>query len=470
MYYANSLPVGCLSIFQNNSAAWYVNGISEGVRKIFNDPAGSGIYIVGSFSGYDSVYNAIYQFASGQSNTVKYTRVQFGTVSAAKVGLYGSNDGVAYSLIAESTGNGAPNISISASGNDAAYTYLRWSFLPGSGYSRSDTSMYVRDIDAFYSGTDFAHSGWLFWQAVGVANVSKFVTQLGTGWLENPTGRFNLPVFHEVTIVRSGTILSGSGSYVWSAANFSGNYPNVYIDNATGFLPPTGYFHFPSGDGTFQVGDYLGIGDYQFYFDPEPYAPYYFSSIDDFVNILNSGYTGAYGDDIPVGCTAVRVGDYVILSGLGLRGAEGNGVELSYDSAFVSSSVIMDGGISYYTLYEGYTGVLTGRLPARTGINSGWYSQNLSAIFSGNDALSGVIYADSFSGTWSVITGDFEGGISFNLIYDAMSDTFIGSGILPTGYNQLDIMFSKYNPYNLPFRVYWEISGSNFFDSNYITN
>jgi len=160
------------------------------------------------------------------------------------------------------------------------------------------------------------------------------------------------------------------------------------------------------------------------------------SSLDTFINILNSGITGNNISLNNLGVTGIKSNNQIILYSYLRSGLEGNSVKLSRNSQNLDAIKIpnryFQGGQDLRPTVSNWSGLFSGFFNAIFQENSGFYIlNNVTGLYSEN--LTGIIWVDAFN-KWVVQTGvTLESqnpslNIFNNLVYNSTLNIY--SGIL----------------------------------------
>jgi hypothetical protein len=316
----------------------------------------------------------------------------------------------------------------------------------------------------------------------GHGYITSFDNQIFTGTILNPTGL--QPVIYFTTGVLNGYIGDGSGSYTWQNLQLThpGQQTRVYLNYVTGFKSAQNIIEFIDNTGSgLQNGDYISIADFLFYYNTGADNPGQFSSPLNLLNNLNSGATGGFNDQgytllqTIVGVTGYQIDNKLFLFSYLREGENGNDLRIYRDSSNLESIKIHNryftGGESYRPRANSWIGSFSGVFNI-TVENSGFYTKQVEPIELFKN-ISGILWEDSFSGNYTILTGfkdprnpqNYSGvPISFN----TGISQFSGSGIIPlnqsTIYTGLNIEIYKPNPYNIfGNKFQYIISGNNIF-------
>lgn len=386
-------------------------------------------------------------------------------------GISGSNDGVNWTYLDSKTGitfTGNYASQYFEINNSTAYNILRFSiFQSASGISSDDFStLEITEVDFFQRNLVYT-SGTSAWSRnfagtifSGSGNYTGTFSGNYTGSLSGNISGYVPSIFFQTGIL-SGTINAGSGSLTWTNILLTGN-PTGFVYN----LPPyktsqaTGEIWFLNSTGSgLNLGDTINLATNQFYYGNGNSVPFEFNSPQNFVNILNSGYTGAFGLSFQQSliATGYRDNNIVRLTSLVL-GESGNQQKISRVAQNPAAIYIpyryFQSGKNFYNTSTGISGVpFTGRYNTLTVENSGnYFSTGTSGFFFNINATTGIIWNDSFSGNFQAATGNLNDIFAF-VPYNTGISGFSGCSYIPaaTGsyFSGINIVFQVRNPYNI---------------------
>jgi hypothetical protein len=314
----------------------------------------------------------------------------------------------------------------------------------------------------------------------GHGYIIKPENQIFTGTILNPTG-LQPAVFYKTGVLNA-FISSGSGSFTWSNLEIVGigEVGSVYLNYATGYKNASNIIEFIDNTGFgLQEGDLININNTSFTYRNEPQTPIEFNSPERFINILNSGATGAFNDlgfdflENSIGITGYQDNNKLFLFSDLRLGEDGNNI-LIYKTASNFDA------IKIYNRY--FTGGITFRPPLLNWVgtfsntfnlvveNSGFYKQRVNReVFS---SISGVKWEDNFSGNYIILTGltnpsNFFAYSGQRLLFNPVLGQYSGSATIPknltTIYTGFNIEINKPNPYNISGNKFeYIISGDDF--------
>lgn len=316
----------------------------------------------------------------------------------------------------------------------------------------------------------------------------EFEDNLFIGSIDNPTG-MQPAVFYKTGVI-TGYVNDGSGYLNFESINItgSGELGQVYLNYATGYSPAYNIVEFADWSGCgLSIGDYISIENYSFrYYPREAYSPAYFTSPDEFINILNSGATGAYDYlgysflRTSVGVTGFRDDNKIHLFSSLRSGESGNQVQLAkYSSDIgaikISGKYFFDGQ-TYRPPISEWTGDFENTFNNLKIENSGYYTKNLNPV-ADQDDISGVIWREVFSGNYRILTGLKDPNypqlsVSSPVEFYADKNLFSGRATIPSGqiiYTGMNIQVLKNNFYNKTGGVVqYVISGDDFIFSGFL--
>jgi hypothetical protein len=315
----------------------------------------------------------------------------------------------------------------------------------------------------------------------GYGNLTSLSSGLGSGIISNPTGeQFQSAVIYQTGLL-TGIISGNNGGFTWNV-NLTGIAESgfVFLNTVTGTTQATGIIEFLDSTGFgLQDGDFIGINNITYtYRTASPSLPFEFFSIDNFLDILNSGATGAFNDidfgfsQNNIGITGYKLDNKLILFSYARQGELGNQIRLTRNANNLNSIKIPSryfaGGKDFRPKIDIFTGIFE-RKGSVFSENSGVYSRFI--IDSGVEGQTfSPVWIDNFESGWSLYTGLASQGNSFDYIpveYDYINNLFIGSGIIPSGresrYTGLYIQFLKKKPYDISGNLsLYVLSGENF--------
>jgi photosystem II stability/assembly factor-like uncharacterized protein len=313
----------------------------------------------------------------------------------------------------------------------------------------------------------------------GYGNITKPIKGFGTGIISNPTG-------WQPTIIKSTGILSGIvprnnsfGSFTWNNLNLNSTVNNqpVYLSYITGHIPAENYIIFLNNTGLgLQIGDRININNINFYYNPIPDGLFEFSSPENLVNILNSGYREELDDNgvikYSIGVSGKLNNNIIILYSLYFSGEEGNNIRVYKETQNLDAIKIpfryFQNGRSLRPTTNKYTSFYSYR-NSLTVENSGFYVEKFEGeSFEG--PIKDVVWVDEFK-NWSVRTGLFkQGDVNYpmiNMAYNSGNNLFSGNCIIPSGnrsrFTGLNIEILKRAPYNIENNyAFYTLEGSGF--------
>jgi hypothetical protein len=317
----------------------------------------------------------------------------------------------------------------------------------------------------------------------GYGFMESSISGFGTGIITNPTGEQFQPAVIFDTGLLTGNIPSGSsnGVFTWNL-DLTGNAraDNLFLEPITGFTESSGIIEFlnSTGSGLFD-GDFININNISLtYRTTNPSLPFEFSSPENLINIFNSGATGGFNNldfgfsQNNIGITGYQIDNKLFLFSFARKGSLGNTIRLSRNSNNLDAIKIpfrfFIGGEDLRVPVSLSTGVFTRKGPLSIE-NSGVYSVFITEL-NAEDTTPGIVWEDTFTGGWNVLTGIFSQGDPPNLSflnYNNIQNKFLNSGVIPSGnesrYTGLNIQFLKKRPYEISGNLaLYILSGENF--------
>lgn len=346
--------------------------------------------------------------------------------------------------------------------------------------SQSETRIFYTN---FYTNNSESFVDVRLNRVTGYGFTESIISGFGTGVIVNPTGEQFQPAVIFDTGILTGSVPSGSpnGIFTWDL-DLIGNArsDNLFLEPITGFTESSGVIEFLNSTGLgLSDGDFININNVPFtYRTINSSLPFEFSSPENLINIFNSGATGGFNDidfgfsQNTIGITGYQTNNKLFLFSFARKGSLGNAVRLSRNSNNLDAIKIpfkfFIGGEDFRMPVSLSTGVFT-----RKGLlsveNSGNYSLFVTRLnVTGN--ASGVVWVDTFTGAWNVLTGIFSQGDppNFSLLnYNNAENKFLNSGLIPSGqssrYSGLNIQFFKQRPYEISGNLaLYILSGENF--------
>lgn len=327
---------------------------------------------------------------------------------------------------------------------------------------------YSSALTGGYSGINSgSFTGILYKDIIASGNYSRTLTgNMAISRIYAPTGR--QLVSGNINKEISGVIFDGSGSHIFKYSSYTGIPSIVYNTGMiTGDIKATGYLYFNGGVSNITDEGNININGLSLQYEPTGgIAPFFFSGLDNLVEIINKSESGFYGNSYSiVDCFASTSGDYIFFTST-LTGIDGNSqiITSNYNSV-VPYFQNLTGGQNFYNEMLN-TSTLTG-----TGIfkyiNSGNIFGFYSDFFSGADLETGYLFFDSFYKTWTGFTG-IKNNL-YNLNYNGI-DMLTGYSIIESGFTQKQITFEffKFIPYNLNGNAIFIISGLGFLKTGII--
>lgn len=384
--------------------------------------------------------------------------------------ISGSNDGITWSNLDSKTGitfTGAYSSQYFELNNSSLYNILRLSIFASKSGEFSDpfSLLEIAEINfiqrnlVYSSGSSYLSANFDGVNFTGYGNYTGTFSGQFTGYLTgNISGYVPSVTFKTGTL--SENVNPGSGSFTWTNISLSDSPTGVVYN-----LPPyktiqaTGEIWFLNSTGSgLNAGDTINIQTNQFYFGNGNNVPFEFNSPQNLVNIVNSGATGVYGASFQqtISVTGRLNSNVVQLSSL-LLGESGNQLKLTRAAQNLNSIYIpyryFQSGVNIYNTSNSYTGIFTGQYDTLTVENSGiYYTSGISGSFYNVNATTGIIWVDSFSGNWKVISGNLE-DIYQPISYLTGISGFSGCTVIPSATGQnfsgINLTFQKQNPYNI---------------------
>ena len=190
----------------------------------------------------------------------------------------------------------------------------------------------VKKVELFYSKYNKLNRYFDYITGYGPAFVN--LNGLIETVIENPTGT-QPAVFYKTGLLTG--IIEEGGSFTWNDLTLTGlgQQGYVYLTPITGQFQASGIVNF--NENLLSNGDFININNVRFTYRPNPTSLVDFNSVDNLINILNSGATGAFLDINTsisvVGVTGYRENNSVILFAYRNSGADGNNVYMYRDCA-----------------------------------------------------------------------------------------------------------------------------------------
>lgn len=322
--------------------------------------------------------------------------------------------------------------------------------------------------------------GRFFSNVDGYGNINRPLAGVGSGIITNPTG-------WQPTIIQATGRLTGIvprtnslGKYTWNNLNLTTNVQNnqaVYLSYITGHVPAVGTIVFLNNTGIgLTIGDRININNINFYYNPQPEGLFEFSSPQNLVNLLNSGYREELDDNgvikFNIGVSGVLNNNIITLYSLYFSGEEGNNLRIYKDTQNLDSIKIpfryFQNGKSLRPTTNRYTSSYFYRNNL-TVENSGFYVENFTGEFF-EGPIQDVGWVDEFS-NWSIRTGLYKQGDTNypmrNVLLNSGFNIYSGNALIPSGnqtrFTGLNIEILKRAPYNINNNyVYYTLEGSGF--------
>jgi hypothetical protein len=320
-------------------------------------------------------------------------------------------------------------ISSISNNNNSGIVYLY------TGNNRFDVKQQITQPNKFGQSINFGFNvknnkdGSLVFVGSNTNNGSLYIynSDIYTNLVSNQTG------------LLTGLIAGNQSSFTWNNVSITGTglNNNVFIDKITGYRQATGSLIFLNSTGSgLNFGDTITINNVNFTYTQNPFTNFQFNSLDNFVNIINSGITG---NDISLnnlGVTGIKNSNQIILYSYSRSGLAGNSIRLSRNSQNVDAIKIpsryFQGGQDLRPLVSNWSGLFSGFFNTISQENSGFYIlNNIASLYSEN--LTGIIWIDTFN-KWIIQTGvtlesqNPDLNIFSNVIYNPILNIY--SGIL----------------------------------------
>lgn len=431
---------------------YFLTGNNNTIVDFYNDHAGSGIYVV-SVTGYGQSNYLQFDMGAGNAHTITGYQIALGANFPSGWSLFASNNNSNFDILDRQPYNALFNSNFEqyypVTGN--SYRYYRIVF-------GDQPTVDIRELQLFETGRGVVSRIFNI-PFSGTGYYTGNVSGNFTGLLGNITGF--IPAFVNATGILTGFINDGSGTFTWSDIQVS-KMPSgfVYLHYPIGTIDAVNDIIFLNSTGSgLNLGDTINITGNQYFFTNSNSPPFGFNSPENLANIFNSGATGAYGISF---MRSLKVTGYMDNNILRLRatgniGESGNRIKVSRDSFDPRAIVIpyryFQSGQSFYPTSTTWTGaVFTGRHTI-TVENSGiFFSPLVSGQFYSINATTGIIWNDSFSGNFGVITGYLNDNYS-PVPFIIANQSFSGCSIIPAAsgdnYSGVNIVFIKPNPYNI---------------------
>jgi hypothetical protein len=289
----------------------------------------------------------------------------------------------------------------------------------------------------------------------------------------------------------TGLISNNQGSFTWTNISITGtgSTNNVFIDQITGYKQATGSLVFLNNTGSgLNFGDSISIDNINFIYRETPFTNFEFNSLDNFINILNSGVTGDNVTLNNIGVTGIKNNNQILLYSYRRSGIGGNSIKITRNAKNLDSIKIpsryFQGGEDLRPLANNWSGLFSGFFNTITKENTGIYIiNNPTGLFSDN--LTGILWINSFN-KWIVKTGVTiqSSNPSFNIFNNIQYNSGLNlyTGVLTINrsnnylspYTSLFINFEKpvyINNNQIVFNNFakYEFSGDNFIYTGILT-
>jgi hypothetical protein len=310
--------------------------------------------------------------------------------------------------------------------------------------------------------------------------IYTFESDIYTNLVSNQTG------------LLTGIVTNNLGLLTWNNISITGTgLPGfVFIDKITGYKQATGIINFINNTGSgLSLGDTISINDINFTYVENPLSLFEFNSLDNFVNILNSGVTGNVNILTNLGVTGFKNNNQIILYSYLRSGEEGNSIKITRNAQNLNSIRIpfryFQGGQTLRPNVSNWSGLFSGFFNVITRENSGIYIINNPDAQLVSNNVTGVIWIDGFN-KWIVRTGVTQNSESpplesfNNLIYNNSLQLYSGFLKVDRSDNYLSPSTSLF--INFEKQVYtntgeiifnnlgkYEISGDNFIFTGILT-
>ena len=255
------------------------------------------------------------------------------------------------------------------------------------------------------------------------------------------------------TGILTGFINTNQGTFTWTNISITGTgVPgSVFIDQITGYKQSTGILKFLDSNGSgLSYGDTISINNINFTYTETPISNFEFNSLNNFINILNSG---AFSDNIIlnnfVGVTGIKNNNIITLYSYSKSGIGGNNIKITRDAQNLEAIQIpnryFQGGEDLRPVVSNWSGIFSGFFDVITKENTGFYfKENIDPqLSSGN--LTGILWVDRFN-KWII-----ESGITLqaeNPSYDIFKNLSYNSNLqIYSGFTTIN----KSNNYLSPF-------------------
>jgi hypothetical protein len=258
------------------------------------------------------------------------------------------------------------------------------------------------------------------------------------------------------------------------------NKDKIYLDYVLNTIESTGFFSINFNK--LIEGDSLSLGEETYTFSSFAQSNsildrFNFSGINNLITKINSGNQVLVTD----------INNNTVFLKSKLLGESGNNIILNRETedptAIIINNRYLMGGESFRHLSNTWDGIFEMQdTDSYTYYNQGYYNKLFRSTIDNpllNNTIQDVVWEDSFSGTWSIITGlNEEGGINIRtgfINFNPNLNMFYGSGFIPSGrgeffnYTGLNINITKNNPYGLSgYIVEYMVSGNNFIFTGYL--